>query len=212
VTVKRLRERQAEATRELLVSIARERFTDQGYAATSIEDIVQRAGVAKGALYHHFSGKDALFRAVYEAVQAEAVSAVMAAALGAQEPWAGVRAGLSAFLDACLEPAFRRIVVLESVSVLQHEVREGGIEHVELPMLRIVLTPLTTSDVLPGVAVDPLAHVALGGLYGAALFIARSPDPKAARAEVDVVLDTLIGGLRTSAAAGSGSGSEQIDR
>jgi AcrR family transcriptional regulator len=202
VTVKRLRERQAEATRDLLVSIARERFTTQGYAATSIEDIVQRAGVAKGALYHHFSGKDALFRAVYEAILADVVSAVMAAALVEQDPWAGVRAGLSAFLDACLDPAFRRIVVLESVSVLQSEVREGGIGQVELPMLRTVLTPLAASDVLPGVAVEPLAHVALGGLYGAALFIARSPDPDAARREVDVVLDTLIGGLRASASAG----------
>jgi AcrR family transcriptional regulator len=202
VTVKRLRERQAEATRDLLVSIARERFTTQGYAATSIEDIVQRAGVAKGALYHHFSGKDALFRAVYEAILADVVSAVMAAALAEQDPWAGVRAGLSAFLDACLDPAFRRIVVLESVSVLQSEVREGGIGQVELPMLRTVLTPLAASDVLAGVAVEPLAHVALGGLYGAALFIARSPDPDAARREVDVVLDTLIGGLRASASAG----------
>jgi len=203
VAVKRLRERQAEATRELLVAVARERFTNQGYAATSIEDIVQRAGVAKGALYHHFSGKDALFRAVYEAVQADVVSAVMAAALAAQEPWAGVRAGLSAFLDACLDPAFRRIVVLESVSVLQPEVREGGIEHVELPMLRTVLTPLLASNVLPGVAAEPLAHVALGGLYGAALFIARSPDPDSARREVDVVLDTLVGGLRAATSAGS---------
>lgn len=182
------------------MSIARERFTEQGYAATSIEDIVQRAGVAKGALYHHFSGKDALFRAVYEAVLAEAVSAVMAAALAAQEPWGAVRAGLSAFLDACLEPSFRRIVILESVSVLQHELTEGGIGDRELPMLRTVLTPLTTGDALPGVAVDPLAHVALGGLYGAALFIARSPDVQAARAEVDVVLDTLVDGLRASAA------------
>jgi AcrR family transcriptional regulator len=203
VAVKRLRERQAEATRELLVAVARERFTNQGYAATSIEDIVQRAGVAKGALYHHFSGKDTLFRAVYEAVQADVVSAVMAAALAAQEPWAGVRAGLSAFLDACLDPAFRRIVVLESVSVLQPEVREGGIEHVELPMLRTVLTPLLASNVLPGVAAEPLAHVALGGLYGAALFIARSPDPDTARREVDVVLDTLVGGLRAATSAGS---------
>ena len=203
MAVKRLRERQAEATRELLVAVARERFTNQGYAATSIEDIVQRAGVAKGALYHHFSGKDALFRAVYETVQADVVSAVMAAALAAQEPWAGVRAGLSAFLDACLDPAFRRIVVLESVSVLQPEVREGGIEQVELPMLRTVLTPLLASNVLPGVAAEPLAHVALGGLYGAALFIARSPDPDTARREVDVVLDTLVGGLRAATSAGS---------
>lgn len=203
MNVKRLRERQAEATRELLVSIARERFAEQGYAATSIEDIVQRAGVAKGALYHHFSGKEALFRAVYEAVLAETVSAVMAAAVAAQEPWAGVRAGLSAFLDACLEPAFRRIVVLESVSVLRPDVREEGIGQVELPMLRTVLTPLAASDVLPGVAVEPLAHVALGGLYGAALYIARSRDPSAARREVDVVLDTLIDGLRAPTSAGS---------
>ena len=200
MTVKRLRERQAEATRELLVAIARERFTSQGYAATSIDDIVQRAGVAKGALYHHFSGKDALFRAVYEAVLGEVASAVMAAALAVQEPWAGVRAGLSAFLDACLDPAFRRIVVLESVSVLQPDVREGEIDHVELPMLRTVLTPLVASNLLRGVAVEPLAHIALGGLYGAALYIARSADPNTARQEADVVLDTLIGGLRASSA------------
>jgi hypothetical protein len=103
---------------------------------------------------------------------------------------------LSTFLDSCLEPAFRRIVVLDSVSVLQQDVWEGGIEHVELPMLRTVLTPLIATNVLPGVAVEPLIHVALGGLYGAALFIARSPEPKVARGEVDTVLDTLIYGLR----------------
>jgi len=196
VPVKSLRERQAEGTRHLLISVARELFAERGYAATSIEDIIQRAGVARGALYHHFSSKDALFRAVYDAVQADAVSGVMAAALAVQEPWAAVRAGLSAFLDACLEPAFRRVVVLDSVAVLHKEVWEGGIEYVELPMLRTVLTPLVATEILPGVTLEPLVHVALGGLYGAALFIARSPEPKAARAEVDVVLDILIGGLR----------------
>jgi AcrR family transcriptional regulator len=196
--VKRLRERQAAATRELLVATARERFAEEGYAATPIEDIVQRAGVAKGALYHHFSGKDALFRAVYEAVLADVVAAVTAAASAEDEPWASVRAGVSAFLDACLDPAFRRIVILESVSVLQPEAREREIGNVELPMLRSVLAPLVTSDRLPGVAVDALAHVALGGLYGAALFTARSPDPRAARREVDAVLDALIGGLHTA--------------
>ena len=196
MTVKGLRARRAEETRHLLVSVARELFAERGFAATSIEDVVRRAGVARGALYHHFSGKDALFRSVYEAVLADAVSSVVAAALAAPEPWAAARAGLSAFLDACLEPAFRRVVVLDSVSVLHQQVWEGGIEHVELPMLRTVLTPLVATDALPGVAVEPLVHVALGGLYGAALFIARSPDPKAARGEADAVLDAIIGGLR----------------
>ena len=192
---KRLRERQAEATRQLLISVARELFAERGYAATSVEDIIQRAGVARGALYHHFAGKDALFRAVYEEVQAETASRVVAAALAGPEPWEGVRAGLGAFLDACLEPEFRRIVVLDSVPVLSQDVWDGGIEHNELPMLRTVLTPLVESY-LPGVPVEPLVHVALGGLYGAALYIARSSDPNAARGEADVVLDTLISGLR----------------
>jgi AcrR family transcriptional regulator len=196
MAVKTLRERQAEATRQLLVSTARELFTERGYQATSVEEIIQRAGVARGALYHHFSGKDALFRAVYDEVQAETASAVVAAALAGPEPWAGVRAGLSAFLDACLEPAFRRVVVLDSVPVLAQDVWEGGIEHTELPMLRTVLTPLVEAF-LPGLAVEPLVHVALGGLYGAALYIARSPQPVDARAEVDAVLDTLVGGLRS---------------
>ena len=197
--VKRLRDRQAQATREHLVAVARQRFAEQGYAATSIEDIVQRAGVAKGALYHHFSGKDALFRAVYEAVLADVVSAVMAQASAQRDPWASVRAGLAAFLDACLDPAFRRIVILESVSVLHPRDREAEIGQVELPLLRTVLAPLA-GPALPGVVVDPLAHVALGGLYGAALFIARSADPAAARREVDAVLDTLIRGLRAAEA------------
>ena len=198
MAVKSLRERQAEATRQLLVSTARQLFAERGYADTSIEDIIQRAGVARGALYHHFPGKDVLFRAVYDAVQADIATRVVAAALAEGEPWVGVRAGLGAFLDACLDPEFRRIVVLDSVPVLAKDMWEGGVQHVEhteLPMLRTVLQPLVETF-LPGVAVDALAHVALGGLYGAALYIARSSDPQSARADADGVLDTLIAGLR----------------
>ena len=201
VTAKGLRARQAEATRELLVATARDVFTERGYAATSIDDIVQRAGVAKGSLYHHFDGKEAIFRAVYESVQAEAVAGVMAAALVAREPWAVVRAGLAAFLDACLQPSFRRIVVLDSISVLQHQALEGGLEPGELPMLRTVLTPLVAAELLPGVGTEPLAHVSLGGLYGAALYIARAGQPEAARLEINAVLDAIVEGLRGTAGA-----------
>jgi len=77
VSVKPLRARQAEATRSLLIEVARKNFTEHGYGATSIDDIIQQAGVARGALYHHFSGKEALFRAVYETVEGEVVSRVM---------------------------------------------------------------------------------------------------------------------------------------
>jgi AcrR family transcriptional regulator len=197
VTVKTLRERQAEATRQLLVTVARQLFTERGYAATSIEEIIQRAGVARGALYHHFSGKDALFAAVYDAVQADTAARVVAAALAVpDDPWGAARAGLTAFLDACLEPEFRRIVIIDSVAVLQTDIWADPIEHIDLPMLRTVLGPLVQRSGLPGLSVDALVHVALGGLYGAALYMARSPDPKAAQAEADAVLDTIIRGLR----------------
>lgn len=190
-----LRARQAEATRNLLIDVARQNFTEHGYAATSIDDVIQQAGVARGALYHHFPGKEALFRAVYESVEGEVVSRVLEVAASQRSPWDAVRAGLSAFLDACLEPSFRRIVVLESVSVLQSQVMEVGIDPVELPMLRHVLEPLLGTARFGDLALDALAYVALGGLYGASLFIARAADPLAARGEVDRVLDTLIGGL-----------------
>ena len=81
MAVKPLRERQAEATRQLLISVARELFAERGYGGTSVEEIIRRAGVARGALYHHFPSKDALFRSVYDAVQADIASRVVAAAL-----------------------------------------------------------------------------------------------------------------------------------
>ncbi|HEX3795095.1 MAG TPA: TetR/AcrR family transcriptional regulator [Acidimicrobiales bacterium] len=193
--VKPLRVRQAEATRALLIEVARQNFTEHGYAATSIDDIIVQAGVARGALYHHFAGKEALFRAVYEEVEGEVIARVMEVAAAQSSPWEALRSGLSTFLDACLEPAFRRIVVLDSVSVLQAQVMEVGIDPFELPMLRTVLTPLMGTTTFAGLAIDALTYVALGGLYGASLFIARAHDPVAARAEADVVLDTLIGGL-----------------
>jgi AcrR family transcriptional regulator len=195
VDVKPLRVRQAEATRTLLIDVARRNFTERGYGATSIDDVIREAGVARGALYHHFPGKEALFRAVYETVEGEVVSKVLAAAAGHTDPMAAVRAGLSAFLDGCLDPAFRRIVILESVSVLQADFLDVGIDPVELPMLRRVLDPLVGSARFGDLALDALAYVALGGLDGASLFIARSAEPATARAEADRVLDTIVAGL-----------------
>ncbi len=202
MAVKRLRERQAEATRRQLIDVARQLFAERGYAGTSIEDIVEQAGVARGALYHHFPGKGALFAAVYQIVQEEVASAVVTAALSSGDPAQAVYTGLSAFLDACLQPEFRQIVVLDSVPVLQRQAWEEGTtepsEHSELDMLSQVLAPLAATY-LPRLDMEALAHVALGGLYGAALYIATSPEPASARVEADVVLRTLIAGLRTGA-------------
>jgi AcrR family transcriptional regulator len=190
-----------------LISVARELFTSQGYAATTIEEITDRAGVARGALYHHFASKQGLFKAVYDAVEAEAVNRVLSAAFAERSPWGAVRAGLGVFLDVCLEPSFRRIVVLDSVSVLQWEVWSGGLEHMELGMLRNVLAPLGSTPELSGIPLEPMAHIALGAIYGAALFIARSQDLERARRDANVVLELVIQGLRAGQRLGQTDGS-----
>lgn len=178
------------------MSVARELFTERGYVGTSVEDIVQRAGVAKGTLYHHFTGKDALFRAVHDAVQADMASRLATAARAGSEPWGVVRAGFSAYLDACLEPAFGRIVVRDSVVVLQHDAREAGGDHAGSAMLRGVLTPVVSVH-FPALAVEALVQVVMGGLNGVAISIARSPDPRRARLDADAMIETLVRGLRS---------------
>ena len=120
-----------------------------------------------------------------------------------------MRAGLSAFLDAALDPAFRRVVVLDSVSVLQHQMWDGGAEPAELPMLRNVLGPLVASDRFPAASVESLVYMTLGGLYGAALYIARSAEPATARADAEVVLDAVLTGLRAQLEANPAVGAAE---
>ena len=97
---------------------ARKLFAKRGYADVGTEEIVRRAGVTRGALYHHFSGKEDLFRAVAEQVEEEMTRKSAEAALAHQDPWEQQRAASEAFLDACLDPAVQRIILLDAPSVL----------------------------------------------------------------------------------------------
>src|SRR5919197_1706774 len=93
-----------ETTRAALLAAARELFAERGYAGVSTEEIVERAGVTRGALYHHFRGKDDLFRAVCEQIEREVTERIAAGARRGGEPVEVLRAGAVMFLDACLEP------------------------------------------------------------------------------------------------------------
>ena len=68
---------QGRATRGQLVEVATRLFAEHGYEGTSIEAVLAAAGVSRGALYHHFAGKEALFEAVVFAVS-ERVTAQLA--------------------------------------------------------------------------------------------------------------------------------------
>src|SRR5271170_4974392 len=105
MTVKRRKTEQTEATRKALLKVARKLFADRGYAATATEEVVRRARVTRGALYHHFRDKQDLFKAVLHEEEARLAREVAVVALAQNDPWSQLIAGSRAFLDACVDPA-----------------------------------------------------------------------------------------------------------
>jgi AcrR family transcriptional regulator len=191
------RAERARDTRAALVRAGRELFAERGYAAVGTEELVARAGVTRGALYHHFRDKRDLFRAVYEQLEQEAVEASARDMAGIEDPVELLRAGVRSYLDACLDPAMRQIALLDAPAVLGwQEWREIGSRYA-LGLVVFGLQNAMDRGALRRADVKPLAHVMLGALGEAAMLIANAPDPAATRQEVEGPLLTLLEGLRT---------------
>ena len=201
----RQRRSQAErsaATRAALVRAARELFARDGYAATGREAIVERAGVTRGALYHHFADKEALFQAVVEEIEAEVMAKAAEAAMAEppDDPLGQLRAGSLAYLDIALDPAVQRICLLDAPSVLSPTVRQEVVEAYAVGLVREVLRAAMDSGALRPQPLEPLTHLLLAALHEAALYVARAGDQAAARAEVGVTVEHLLDGLRSASA------------
>lgn len=194
---KRSRSERSEETRRTLVATARELFADRGYADTSTTEIVDQAGVTRGALYHHFRDKEDLFRAVYEDVE-EGVTAVVLEAVGdASDPLEALVAGSEAFLDACLAPDVQRIVLLEGPSVLGWRRWRELDEQYGLGITRMGLQAAMDAGSIRPLPLEPLAHMMLGALVEAGLVVAHADDPASARREMGEALAGVIEGLAT---------------
>jgi AcrR family transcriptional regulator len=188
---------QREATMGALIGAARALFAERGYAGVGTEEIVQQAGVTRGALYHHFrGGKEELFRAVLIQLSAETVQRVGQAAAATDDPWEELVLGSEAFLDACATPEVQRIVLLDAPSVLGWDVRRAIDADYGLRLLEgAIQNAMDAGRLLPGSA-SAVAHVLAGALDEAAMVVARAEDPAAARAEMSVTIRRLLEGLR----------------
>ena len=182
------------ATRDRLVEAGRDAFGERGYDATSIAEILDAAGVAKGALYHHFDTKAALFDAVLDRVVQEIAEAAADRARRAADPAASLKAGCGAWLEMTLDPAIQRIALLDAAAVVGWaRVREIDDRHT-LSGMRRNLERLAAQSGLDA-DIDLLAHMVLAAVNEAALFIVRADDPRAAlavgRQAVDALIDRL---------------------
>jgi AcrR family transcriptional regulator len=187
------------ATRAALVAAARPLFAARGYAGVGAEEIVAVAGVTRGALYHHFGGKDGLLAAVYEQIEQELLERIGArvAEAGTADSLGALATGADGFLEACSEPEVHRVVLLDAPSVLGWERwREIGWRYGAGLTEGVVQAAIDAGQIAAQPA-RPLAHLLLGALDEAALYVARAPDPAAARAEARAAIATLLEGLRT---------------
>ena len=189
---------QSDATRSSLLRVARELFTEQGYAATSTTEIADRAGVTRGALYHHFAAKDDLFRAVFEELEAEVADHVAREALVGADPLEQLRLGSRAFLDACVDPAVQRIVLLEGPGVLGWETWQEIEERYGYGLVAGGVEAVIAAGLVDAQPVSPLAHVLFGALSQAGLMVARADDAGSARSDMEAAMDRLLDGLRAS--------------
>ncbi|MBD8868792.1 TetR/AcrR family transcriptional regulator [Nocardioides donggukensis] len=192
------RQQYSASTRRALLEAAREQFTQNGYVGTSLDAVVSAAAVTKGALYHHYNGKVALFEAVFEQVEDEAARSITRAANGVRDPWEKSLAGLRAFLDVVQDPTYRRVVIQEGPSVLGYEryrEREQGSSFAIV--LDIVGTVLGAGQWdLPEPMVETFSRIFFGALSSAGESVAGAEDPEAASARVEAAVGFMLLGLR----------------
>jgi AcrR family transcriptional regulator len=191
----------SERTRAELIAAARELFSDRGYANVAIEEIVRRAGVTRGALYHQFpGGKEDLFAAVFDAVETEVMAGIAdtLSEAGLEDPVAGIRAGINATLDLALDPRLVRLTILDAPAVLGWEEWRAAGERYGLGLVRAGLMGAMEAGAIERVPVDPLAQLLLAAVEEAIVYVARAEDPEAARPEAEAALNRLLDGLGSS--------------
>ena len=187
---------QSEATRAKLVRAGRKLFGKRGYAGVGTEEIVRAAGVTRGALYHQFADKRELFAAVFEDLEAALIAEAAERVAGAADPVEALRGGLRGWLEACSRPDVQRIVLVDAPAVLGWEDWRAIGERHGLGVTIAALQAGMDAGTLAPQPVRPLAHVVVGALDEAALYVARAEDPAAAMAETAQVLDRLVDSLR----------------
>lgn len=171
------RAEQREQTRRTLLRASRQLFATRGYGAVGLAEIVDAAGVTKGALYHHFDSKAGLFRAVLEQVQQEVAHKVMAAAEAKKDPWAQLTAGCQAFLGASTDPEVQRIMLVDGPAVLGWSEWRALDEAASARHLADALTALIEAGTIARQPVAPLTRLLSGAMNEAALWLAESENP-----------------------------------
>jgi AcrR family transcriptional regulator len=190
------RSERGEATRAALINAARELFSERGYAAVGTTEVVQRAGVTRGAMYHHFPDKRELFRAAYEDTERLLVEDLGARIATIEDPWQALVTGMRSFFEISSDPKLMQMGLIDGPAVLGWQAwREIGNRY-GLQVTTAGLQKAMDAGVLRSADVTLLAHMLLAALGEAAMLLASSEDPQAERERLEATILTMLEGLR----------------
>lgn len=189
----------AESTREALVESAVELFTRHGYAGTALDAVARRARVTKGALYHHFSGKQALFEVAFDVVEKTAFARLSEVITGTGPAWDRALRAVEVYVESCLDPSYQRIVVHEGPVVMGWERWRETEDKFSYGLVRAAIEALIEDGEMVELPVEVTARVLFGALSAGATFIAGAENPEKAGIEVSRTIVTVMEGMRRRA-------------
>ena len=195
----RTQEQRSAATQAALIAAARRLWAERGYADVGTPEIAAAAGVTRGAMYHQFADKAALFRAVVEAVERDVMGRFVAAVDGSAPPTpaAALRTAVAQWLVICTDPEVRQLLLLDAPSVLGWKDYRDLTQAYSLGLAEALLRETMDAGQLPVQPARALAHVLMGALDEAGMVIATADDGEQARRDVEEVLGRLLDGLLT---------------
>ena len=186
-----------EATRAAIVKAAKRLFGERGFAGTTMDHVATAAHVAKGAVYHHFKTKEALFEAVFDQVSEDLVAEVERAARSENDALAAMAAGTQAYFAACAKDATGQIILRDGPAVLGWERwREIDARHFG-GGFPLALARAMDDGLIARQSVEPLSRLLLGAVTEAAVACSASGDLHQSGAEYARAFRTLLDALRT---------------
>jgi AcrR family transcriptional regulator len=184
------------ATTEAILKAGRRLFGDRGFAATTIDDIAEAAQVAKGAVYHHFATKEAVFEAVFDVVSRDLVADIDHAVRTEKDVLAAMVAGTQHYFAACAKGPVCQIILRDGPAVLGWERwREIDAQHFGGKFPRALIAAMD-AGLIARQPIEPLARLLLGAATEAAVACAGRPDIAKAGGEYSRAFKSLIEALR----------------
>jgi AcrR family transcriptional regulator len=198
------RQQYSASTKRALVEVATAQFSEHGYGGTSLDAIVAGARVTKGALYHHFSGKQGVFEAVFAGVEEDASRKIKSALRGTSDPWDKARAGLREFLEIVQDPVNQRIVIQDGPAILGYERFREQEERSSYGIVQDIVGSVLEASTyeLDEPMKQTFSRIFFGAMSAAGESVSTAEDPKQAVVRIEAAILFILEGIRSLAEQG----------